>query len=132
MCSAAGVHSTSPCSLWNVTFSSPDVGRDSVELDDEVHVPGGSPELAVRHGTETDILLQAHRVADGLVLDRAQFGRVDPSLREVVARGEQVRRAEQAADVVGAERRCRALTHQAGAWQTASTLFPSRSWTKAP
>ena len=67
-----------------------------------------------------------------VVLDRAQLGRVDPPRGEVVARGEQVRRAEQAADVVGAERRCRARRHQAGAWQTASTLFPSRSWTKAP
>ncbi len=72
-------------------------------------------ELAVGRGLQPDLLLQTDGVADGRVLDGTQLGRVDPARGEVVARREQVRRAEQAADVIGAERRRRALTHQAGA-----------------
>ena len=96
-------------------------------------MPRGAAELAVGRGPEAGVLLQADRVADRVVLDGPQLVGADPALREVVAGRQQVGRAEQAADVIGAERRCRARCHRyAGAWQTASTLFPSGSWTKAP
>ena len=46
---------------------------DAVDLVDEVHVPRGAAELAVGGGLQADLLLHAHHVADGLVLDGAQL-----------------------------------------------------------
>ena len=43
--------------------------RDPVELVDEVHVPGGAAELAVRGRAQADLLLHPDRLADRLVLD---------------------------------------------------------------
>ena len=55
---------------------------------------------------QPDVLLHAHHVADRLVLDRAQLARVDRPRGVVVARAASSRsRSQQAADVVGAERR---------------------------
>ena len=71
---------------------------------DEVHVPRGAAELAVGGRAQPDLLLLAHDVADRLVLDRraARRRRCGPGL-EVLAGLQQPRRAQQAADVVGAE-----------------------------
>jgi hypothetical protein len=52
--------------------------------------------------------LLADDVADRVVLDPAQLAGVEAARGEVVARLEEGLRAEQAADLVGAERRCRA------------------------
>jgi hypothetical protein len=84
---------------------------DPVELVDEVHVPGGAAELAVGRRAEADLLLPADGLADRVVLDAAQLGGVDPPGGEVVARLQQLRRPQQAADVVGPERRSRARRH---------------------
>ena len=65
-----------------------------------------SPSVAV---LQADVLLQLHDVADRLVLDGAQLGVVELAGRVVGARLEQPRRAQQAADVVGPERR--GVTH---------------------
>ena len=78
--------------------------RDPVELVDEVHVPGGAAELAVGRRTQPDLLLLAHGLPDRVVLDPTELGGVDPAGCVIVARLQQLRRAEQAADVVGAER----------------------------
>ena len=77
---------------------------DAAEGVDEVHVPGGPAEFPVGGGLQADLLLHAHRLADLLILDRAQLGGRDLACGEVVAGLEQPRRAQQAADVVGAER----------------------------
>jgi hypothetical protein len=54
---------------------------------------------------QADVLLQADDVADRVVLDLAQPIGGDATGREVRASLQQLRRPEQAADVVGAERR---------------------------
>ena len=104
-CIAAGVHSMSPSALWNLTFSFPGVFLIAAEPVDEVHVPGRAAELAVGGRAQADVLLQLDRVADRVVLDRAQLFGVDRVVREVLARLQQRGRAEQAADVVGSVRR---------------------------
>jgi hypothetical protein len=64
--------------------------------------------LAVGRRAQADLLLLAHDVGDRLVLDPAELVGVDPAGGEVVARLQQPGGAEQAADVVGAERGLRA------------------------
>src|SRR5207248_2544304 len=60
---------------------------------------------------QADVALQGDDLADGLVLDRAQLV-VGDALRGVVLAGlQQLGRAQQAADVVGAEGWCGALGH---------------------
>ena len=107
--------------------------RDAVELVDEVHVPRLAAELAVGRGLQADLLLLAHDLADRVVFDRAQRRRVDATVREVVARLQELRRAEQAADVVGAERRLRPRARCNGGLRllpNPSSLFPSREDTR--
>src|SRR4051794_35121974 len=79
--------------------------RDAVELVDEVHVPRPAAELAVGHGPQADLLLHPDDLADRVVLDRAQLDRVDTPFGVVLARLQEPRRAQEAAHVVGAERR---------------------------
>jgi hypothetical protein len=86
-------------------------GRDPVERIDEVHVPGAPPELAVGDPPQADLLLHADGVRDGTVLDRAQLLAGDPAGGRVLPRPEQLWRAEQAADMVGAERGLGASCH---------------------
>jgi hypothetical protein len=74
------------------------------ELVDEVHVPGGAAELAVRGRAQAHLLLHAHDLADGVVLDGVQLLVVELAVGVRRARVEQPLRAQQAADVVGAER----------------------------
>ena len=57
---------------------------------------------------EADVLLHLHDLGDRAILDRAQLGRGDLAARLAFARVEQVFRTQEAADVVGAERRCSA------------------------
>ena len=84
---------------------------DAAELVDEVHVPGGTPELPVGRRLQAHLLLQAYGGLDALVLDRAQLlvgdlaGGVPPTGLE--QRGG----PQQAADVVGAERWRGACSH---------------------
>ena len=84
---------------------------DAAELVDEVHVPRRAAELPVGRRAQSDVLLQRDDVADRVVLDRAQAGGVDAALREVVTGLHQRPRAQQAADVVGPERRLGAGIH---------------------
>jgi hypothetical protein len=46
--------------------------RDPAELEDEVHVPGVTAELAVGGVLEADVVLELDRVADRVVLDRPE------------------------------------------------------------
>ncbi len=78
--------------------------RDAVERVDEVQVPQGSAELAVRHPAKADLLLHANDVADRLVLDGTKLGRVDRAGRGVVSSSQELGRTEQASDVIGPER----------------------------
>jgi hypothetical protein len=78
---------------------------DAADLVDEVHVPGRAAELAIGRRLEADLFLHRDHVLDGRVLDFPQPGGVDLAGSELGAGTEQEGRAEQAADVVGAERR---------------------------
>jgi hypothetical protein len=59
-------------------------------------------ELAVGRRPQSDVLLHLHDVADRVVLDGAQRLVVDPPRGVVVPGLQQFRRAQEAADVVGA------------------------------
>ena len=87
------------------------MAHDSAELVDEVHVPRGSAELAVRRDPQPDVLLHLHRLADRVVLDRPQLTGVDSPRRAVFSALQERGWAEQAAHVVGAKRWCRAEGH---------------------
>jgi hypothetical protein len=78
---------------------------DPVQRVDEVHVPRGAAELAVGGGLQPDVLLHPDDVADRVVLGRAQLRVVDAPIGVVGAGAQQPLWAEQAPDVVGAERR---------------------------
>src|SRR6266498_2015186 len=84
---------------------------DAPELVDEVHVPGGSAELAVGGRLEPDIALHLDDRGDGAVLDRPQLLGGDAPGGEVVTGPQQLRWAQQAADVICPKRRCRASRH---------------------
>ena len=82
---------------------------DAAQLVDEVHVPGGTPELTVGGGLQADLLLHGHDADDGLVFGGPQLVGGDPAREEVVTGGQQLGWAKEAADVVGAE--WRSLAH---------------------
>src|SRR5229473_6432348 len=84
----------------------------SADLIDEIHVPRTAAELAVGYPLEADLLLHADRIANRCVLDAAQlFGREPPGL--MLGSGpQQFRRAQQAADMIGAERGCGSTVHE--------------------
>src|SRR5258708_37771730 len=83
----------------------------AVELLEEVDMEIGAAELAVGHRLEAKALLEAHDVADREVLDLAQLFLRDRALLVPLARLEQLLRAQEAADVIGAEGRRGALCH---------------------
>ena len=70
-------------------------------------MPHGAAELAVGDAVQADLLLHVDRVADAAVLDLAQARGRDLAGRGIGARLRQLGRAQQAADMVGAERRRR-------------------------
>ena len=72
---------------------------------DEVDPPVLAAELAVGHRAEPEILLQRHDIGDRRVLDLAQRGGVERAGLPLLAGGEKLGRAQQAADVIGAEQR---------------------------
>jgi hypothetical protein len=64
----------------------------------------GAPVLAVGDALQAEILLEADDVADRAVLDLAQLRARDLALALALARVEQLLGAQEAADVIGAER----------------------------
>ncbi|MCZ7562963.1 MAG: hypothetical protein M5U08_03415 [Burkholderiales bacterium] len=80
---------------------------DAVQAGEEIGEEVAATELAVGDGAEAGALLERDRLADGGVLGRPQIGGGALPLLGAAARLEQPRRAQQAADVVGAKRRRR-------------------------
>ncbi len=95
-----------PSAVWNSTACS-EGGRSVMpaELEDEVHVPRLAAELAVGRGPQADALLHADDIRDGGVLDRAELGRRDQPGGVLLSRPVHLGGSQQAADVVGPERR---------------------------
>src|SRR4029079_13991345 len=79
------------------------------EVFEEVEVPKGAAELAVRDLLEPDLLLLPDERADFAVLDRLKVRRGDLALRELFASILESSSAEKAADHVGPERGLAAL-----------------------
>src|SRR5581483_9978102 len=88
-----------------------DVLVDAVETPEEIEMPPRAAEFAVGDRLQTDLLLAPDDPLDLAVLDRLEFGRRDVALGALLARLLQRRGAQQAADVIGAERRLGALSH---------------------
>src|SRR6185436_14514406 len=94
--------------LVAVIVAEPEPCRLDLEAAAALHEPapvGAAAELPVGRDLETGLLLQAHDIADGLVLDIGEGGRIQlapPMLAEGVA---QRLGTQQAADVIGSEGR---------------------------
>jgi hypothetical protein len=74
-------------------------------------VPRGAAELAVRDRLQADFSLHPHDLADGVVLDGAEVPVGEAAGGVLLAGLQQLRRPQEAADVVGAERRLVAEGH---------------------
>ena len=79
--------------------------RDPLELFEEVEVEPRPAELAVRHGSHADRFELGDRVGDRDILGLAELGGGDRAVGTLLAGGQHGRWTQQAADVVGAERR---------------------------
>src|SRR5580658_4687684 len=76
---------------------------DVRERGQKVQVPESAPKFPVRHHGQTRVLLHLDRLADGVVLDAAQFFRADFPVCEPRTTPQQLGWTQQAADMVGAE-----------------------------
>ena len=81
------------------------IGLDAVELAEEIVVPERAAKFAVGDGFEADLLLLLDDLLDLAVLDGLEFCRRDLAALAPGARLLERRRAQQAADVIGAEGR---------------------------
>ena len=79
----------------------------------------GTPIFAVGDRLESERCLELRRLAYCPILDRAQFGRRQLTLIESLAGLENGARAQQAADMVGAERRIETSKHCVSSLATA-------------
>ena len=77
---------------------------DAVEAPEEIEVPPGAAILAVGRELEADLLLLAHDLLDLAVLDRLELARAELALLMPGAGGLDRLRAQDRADMVGAER----------------------------
>ena len=88
-----------------------DIGRreglDVVEMAEEIPAPEAAPVFAVGHDLKTQRRLLGHGAADRLVLDRLEIRLADLTTFALGARIFDFQRAQQTADLLGAERRFR-------------------------
>src|SRR5450432_174885 len=80
---------------------------DAVEMAQEIVMPPLAAELAIGHALETDRFLPGDQLPDLGILDGLQLRWCDLAREALGARLLDRRRAEQRADLVGAERRLR-------------------------
>ena len=86
-----------------------DMALDAVEPPQEVEMPPGAAEFAVGDRLQAGRFLLLDDVLDGAVLDRFEFGGADLAFGAALARCFQRGRPQQAADMIGAERRLGSL-----------------------
>src|SRR5215510_6367443 len=106
------------------------VGRHPVEAFEEIEVPPGAAELAVGGELEADLLLLLDDLLDLAVLDLLQLRRADLALLALRPRGLERRRAQQAAHVIGPERRLGSLHRSSVIYCPSSTRSLSRDGTE--
>src|SRR5436190_15763740 len=81
------------------------IGLDAVELAEKIVVPEGAAKLAVGDRTETDLFLLANDRGDLAVFDRLELVGAHLAALALSSQLFEYSRAQQAADMVGAERR---------------------------
>src|SRR5262249_51534778 len=77
----------------------------TLQLFQKIDVEKGSPEFAVGDAVQAQVFLKAHDFTDRMVLDRAQLLLRDGTAAEPNACLQQVARAQETADVIGAKGR---------------------------
>ena len=99
--------------------------RKAVDPLDEAAPIGAAAEFAVGHDLQPDLLLHLHDIADALILNLRKMRVVDALARMVAECLTQHLRPQQAADMVGAERRAalRLFDH----WRSPGLIFFYRS-----
>ena len=110
-CITGGAKSTSPACAVEAHRDAA-LGLDAGELLQEIDVEIRATKLTVGDALQTEVLLESHDVADRRILDGTQLGAVDGAASMTLARLEQRRRAQEAADVIGAERGRAANSHR--------------------
>src|SRR5205823_2768523 len=105
---------------------------DATELVDEVHVPGGPPELAVGGGPKPDVFLHGYDRPDRLVLGGPKLLTRQVPCRLGGPRLAERRRPQQAADVVGPERRRVHGEHRSRAYRPISAPSAGAAVSAAP
>ena len=83
-------------------------GNNAVKAGQEIRVPHGAAKLAVGHRLKANTFLQLNHIANAAIFNRAQLVAGDFTARGLGACVFQFLRAQQAANVIGAER---SLTH---------------------
>ena len=81
------------------------MGLDALEPLEEIDVEIGAAELAIGDRLEADVLLSADDLANARVLERVQIHGRKLAGREFFARRLEALGSQEAADMVGAERR---------------------------
>ena len=89
------------------------IGFDAVEGTEKIVIPEGAAEFAVGDGLQPDLFLLPDDLLDLAVFHRFQRAGRDLPALAFRARLLQRRGAQQAANMIGAERRCGALSHSA-------------------
>ena len=85
---------------------------DAVEAPEEIEMPPGAAEFAVGDRLQADFFLAFDDALDLAVFDRLERGGVDLALGALLARLLQRGRPQQAADMIGAERRLCSHAHR--------------------
>src|SRR6202167_5476260 len=102
-----------------------DIGLDVIELFEEIRVPGDAPVLSVGDGFEPDRLLFFDHALDFAIFDRLESFGAKLAARPLFPRRLKRRRAQQAADMIGAERRFASLHYQPHTSFAISTIIRS-------
>ena len=88
-----------------------DVGLHSADLLEKVDVKVRAAEFSVGDSLQACVLLGLHDLCNRAIFDGAKLLARELSLDSLVARIQQLARAQEAADVIGAKRRCGARAH---------------------
>ena len=86
---------------------------DALQPAEKIEMPEGAPEFTIGRELHADVFLLLDQLLDLFVLDRLELRGRDLALLALGARLLQALGAQEAADLVGAERRSCTLRHEA-------------------